>query len=371
MRIKVVPKWMLFLSLVALLLAPAAAGCAPGSDVGGGEDGGSNSTAAAQYQWRIASAWTEKTRNETLQLFTDLVNYYSHGQIDMEFYPDGVLGTHSELFHALQMGDLQMAIFSPYVDIVPGGAVNWVPFTVENYDQAALAYDPIDGPIHKVMIKAWEEVGGYPIFNAALGAYGIANNVRPLKTPEDFANWKFRVSGSAAYVMVMENMGRGTGMTLETIPWADVYNALERGVVDGCWASYGHMVDARIGEVTKYYTELGLGWDANNIVINLDLWNELPADLQDAIQLAGIRAQERDLQAERRNNFVYKEELLATTNIQITELTPEERAVFREKADMPSVWAQEVTPWLEKAYPGENKTQELMDALDYIKSITG
>ena len=195
--------------------------------------------------------------------------------------------------------------------------------------------------------------------------------VAVLVSPADFENWKFRVSGSTAYVNAMANMSEGTGMTLETIPWADVYNGLERGVIDGCWAAYGHLVDARIGEVVNYYTELGLGWDANSIVCNLDLWNELPTDLQDAITLAGMRAQERDLQAERLNNFLYKEWILNNTDIQVTELTAEERAVFREKADMPSIWEELCTPWLDETYPGQNMTDTLLSELDYIKSVTG
>ena len=367
---RVMSKLIPLLCLVCLLVTPmAAAGCSPATGSGG--DSPSATTAEAEYNWRIASSWTEKTRNESMQLFTDLVNYYSDGRINMEFYPDGVLGSHSEIFHAVQQGDVEASIFSPYVDLVPGGAVNWVPFTVETYDQAAFAYAIPDGPIHKVMIDAWEEVGCHTMWNAALGAYGIGNTVRPLETPADFENWKFRVSGSTAYVMAVQHMSEGTGMTLETIPWADVYNGLERGVIDGCWAAYGHLVDARIGEVVDYYTELGLGWDANSVCINLELWNELPADLQDAITRAGMRAQERDLQAERLNNFVYKEWILNNTDIEVTVLTPEQRAVFRDKADMPSVWAEVVTPWLDENYPGQDMTTALLDDLDYIKSVTG
>jgi len=367
MRSRTLAKLIPLLCLACLLATPVAAtGCAPG---GGGD--GDSAVVEAEYHWRLATPWTEKTRNESMQLFNDLVNYYSGGRIEMEFFPDGVLGSHNEIFHAVQQGDIEMSIFAPYVDLVPGGMINWVPFTVETFDQAAMAYDIPNGPIHRVAMAAWEEVGCHLMWTAALGAYGISNRVRPLETPADFENWKFRVSGSTAYVMAMANMSEGTGMTLETIPWADLYNALERGVVDGCWAAYGHLVDARIGEVTSYYTELGLGWDASNIAMNLELWESLPADLQDAITLAAIRAQERDIQAERKNTFVSKEWVLNNTDIVVTELTPEERAVFREKANMGEVWAELVTPWLDEHYPGENMTQTMFDELDYIKSIVG
>ena len=367
MRSRMLSKLVPLLCLVCLVVTPvAAAGCAPA----GGGDGGSGAV-EPEYTWRIASAWSEETRNDSIQLFTDLVNYYSDGRIAMEFFPDGVLGSHNEVFHALQEGDIEMSILAAYVDLVPGGMINWVPFTIETFDQAAMAYNIPDGPIHSAAGGAWEEVGAKLLWSASLGSYGICNRVGALETPADFANWKFRVSGSLAYVMAMENMGEGTGMTLETIPWGDLYNAMERGVVDGCWAAYGHLIDHRFHEVTSYYTELGLGWDASNIVMNLDLWNELPADLQDAITLASIRAQERDLQAERKNSFLYKEWILNNTDMVVTELSPAERAVFREAANMPEVWEELCTPWLDQHYPGENMTEELLDDMDYIKSIVG
>jgi TRAP-type C4-dicarboxylate transport system substrate-binding protein len=319
-----------------------------------------------EYKWRFGSPWTQKIRNESISLFCDLVNKYSNGRIQIRFQHSGLLGTHDEIFHAVREGSIEMGSFSPYVNLVPGGTVNWMPWTITSYDEAALAYNPDKGILFKVMDDAYEEVGFKLLWNSyGGGAFGIGNRVRPIKTPDDFRNLKIRVSGSLGYVRTLENMGKGTGMTLQTIPWADVYNALQTGVVDGCWAQYATLLEMRHFEVIKYFTELNWAWDAQNMAMNRKLWDKIPQNLKDAIMKAGREAEERDSEAYKKANGEYKKQLEAS-GLQIYVPTPAEREVFRQKANMPEVWREVATPWLDKRYPGQNMTQKIRDELEKI-----
>ena len=347
---------------LALIIAalPFATACAPGPS-----EGEPGAPAEAEYKWRFATPWTQKTRNDSIQLFCDLINVYSDGRIEVEFYPDGLLGSHSEIFHAVREGDIEIGVYAPYVDIVPGGMLNWMPWTVGTFEEAALAYTPPDGILFQVMTEAWKEVGHQLLWNSPFGPYGIGNTVRPLKTPDDFENWKFRVSASLGFVKCMENMSEGSGMTLETIPWADLYNALERGVIDANWSLWPSLIEERHYEVLKYYTDLGFGWDSANICMNAELWEGLPADIQDAIFAAGKMAEERDYEAERRVSQLYKKELVES-GLEIYYPTPAERDVFRQKARMGDVWQELCKPWLDEHYPGQNMTQKIQDELARI-----
>lgn len=345
----------IFLALV-IAVTPFAAACAPAPS---GEEA---APAEAEYNWRFGIPFIgQALRNESCQLFCDLVGVYSDGRIDVEFYPDGLLGSHDEHFHAIQEGSLEFSNFAPYVNLVPGGMLNWMPWTVGTYDEAAVAYAP-DRLLFKVMQEAWNEVGAELLFYTPMGPYGIANKVRPLKTPEDFKNLKFRVSASLGAVRAIEHMAEGTGLTCETIPWADLYNALERGVVDACWSLWGSMIEERHFEVVDYYTPLGWCWDCNNVVMNKEAWDSLPADLQDAVFQAGRIAEERDFEVHRRAEAGFIETVQAG-GVEITWLTPEERDVFRQKADMASVWEELCDPWLEEHFPGQNMSQKLQDEM--------
>jgi len=319
-----------------------------------------------EYKWRAASPWTQKTRNDSIQLFTELVTKYSNGKTQIRFQHSGLLGTHDEIFHAVREGSIEFGVFAPYVNLVPGGMLNWMPWTIGSFKEAAVAYAP-GGVILKIMDDAYGEVGHKLVWTSHYGPYGIGNKVRPLKTPEDFRNLKLRVSGSLGFVRTLENMGKGTGMTLHTIPWADIYNALQTGVVDGCWSLWPSLVEERHYEVLKYYSDIAWGWDASNITMNRKLWDKLPQDMKDAIMKAGVEAEARDMREIQANIDGFKKKIL-DAGLQIYYPTPAERDAFRKKADMPAVWKELATPWLDKKYPGQNMTQKMLDDLAKVQA---
>ncbi|MDD2379163.1 MAG: TRAP transporter substrate-binding protein DctP, partial [Aminobacterium colombiense] len=164
----------------------------------------------------------------------------------------------------------------------------------------------------------------------------------------------------------LANMGEGTGMTLETIPWSELYNAMARKVVDGCWTMWPSLVDERHYEVAPYYTDLQFAWDAQNIVMNKKLWDSLPDDLKEAVSKAALEADEYLLQIQEAAQKDYIATLEKQEGFEIIRLTDEERQVFRDKARMSGIWEELCTPWLEKKYPGQNMTQVILDELDRI-----
>ena len=163
-------------------------------------------------------------------------------------------------------------------------------------------------------------------------------------------------------------MGKGTGMTLATIPWADLYNALERKVVDGCWDMWPSLVEERHFEVLKYYTALGMGWDANNVCVNKDKWDELPSDLQEVLFKAARIAELREYEVHRRADAEFMK-IVAEGGVEIYYPTAEEREQFRVKANMPAIWEELCKPWFEKHYPGQNMTQKVLEELSQIHDM--
>lgn len=320
-----------------------------------------------EYKWRFAQPWVRPTNQISYELFCDLVKVYTDGRVEIKLYPDGLLGGHNESFHAVQEGSVEIGVFAPYVNLVPGGMLNWMPWTISSFDEAVLAFTPPDGILYKVMEKAYNEVGMHMLFSQSQGAYGIGNNKRHIKTPEDFENLKLRVSSSLGFVRTLENMGEGTGMTLQTIPWADLYNALSRGVVDGCWSMWPSLVEERHYEVLKYYSDLDFAWDSNNVTINMELWKSLPKDIQEAITKAARIAEEHQYELQRRAVREKIEWLSQQPDFDIYFMTNKEREAFRDKANMMEIWEDLCKPWLEKHYPGQNMTQKILDELAAIR----
>ncbi len=322
--------------------------------------------AAPKYKWSFACPWSRPVSEKGYKVFCDKVSEYTNGDIEIKLYMGGLLGTHDESFHGVRDGSIEISALSPYVNLIPGGMLNWMPWTIGSFDEARIAYAYPDGIIYKLMDVAWGEVNCKLLFSCSQGAYGLANNVRPLRNPSDLKNLKMRVSSSTAAVRCLENMGAGTGMLMENLPWSEIYTALSRGVVDGCWTMLPSLVDERQCEVLKHYTHNLLVWDANNVVINMDLWNELKPEYQKAILKAGAEAEQylNDLHEAKEDE--YRKKLEAMSGFTITKISDEEREVWREKANMPAIWKELCDPWLEKHWPGQNKSKEILNELNEI-----
>jgi TRAP-type C4-dicarboxylate transport system substrate-binding protein len=351
--------------LTVVLLGSAVPGCAPATGGAGGGD-----AVKVEYKWRFASPYSFPEANKSFSLFCTLIEEYSGGRVEVSFFPDGSLGSHDEVFSMVREGSLDMAAGAAMANLVPGGMTGTMPFSVGTWSEAAFAYAH-NGPIMPIMSDAYRDVGLQAIWSFGTGNLGIANTVAPLKSPDDFKNLKnFRVSGSTQAVAAIRNMAEGSGMSLQTMPWADVYNALQLGVVDSCWVGWSTLVESRLTEVVKYFTPVYFLWDAGYIYFNADLWDSLSPDLQEAVMRAGDEAQLRHWEAYRRSELVHRQRIVEA-GIEIYDLTAAEREAFIRKANTPAIWAQLVDPWLEEQYPGQNKSAALQRELDSIRVAYG
>jgi TRAP-type mannitol/chloroaromatic compound transport system substrate-binding protein len=98
--------------------------------------------------------------------------------------------------------------------------------------------------------------------------------------PDDIMNLsKYRIrSGGAASEVLMKQLGAATVQ----VPFGDIYQALERGLVDGMATGGGASVAQALSwdEVTNYHVTPAQGETLLIFLMNMDTWNSIPADLQ-------------------------------------------------------------------------------------------
>lgn len=108
--------------------------------------------------------------------------------------------------------------------------------------------------------------------------------------------------GTGYHLMLKKKIDRAdlTGLKIRTSPYydplvkalhgipvrvapAEIYSALEKGVVDGAgWPFFGAL-DYKWYEVVKYMVRPRFGDDVYQILVNLNSWNRLPKDLQNLL----------------------------------------------------------------------------------------
>ena len=108
----------------------------------------------------------------------------------------------------------------------------------------------------------------------------------PLQTLEDFQDKKIR-SHATALSKLIEGLG---GEPLFIPPGAD-YLALQNGTVDVGTSGALLAVGGRYNEISKFMAGPVIGFGYTTNVINGDLWESIPADLQQIIIEEGARTE--------------------------------------------------------------------------------
>ena len=170
---------------------------------------------------------------------------------------------------------------------------------------------------------------------------------RPLLTPEDFEGVKTRAFGTS-----ISDWINGMGADAQFVAFAEVYAALERGIlgagVTGGDAGFGQ----RWYEVADYLAGPLISWPANDMVMNKDKWEELPPDLQAIVLEEAAKAEMEMLRLGAIQNEVGLLKNVEVGGMEYTEFSPELRAKSDEaviNGVIPN-WADRVgldSPWID------------------------
>ena len=185
--------------------------------------------AQPKVQWRMSTAWTPALDHlqGAAQRLAKVVEETSGGRFRIEVFPGGQIMPPLDCFDAASQGTIEAFMASAYYWTAREPAVEWftaVPFGMDAEGMAAWYYQG-DG------LKLWEET--YAAFNlvprpATAASPQMAGWFRKkTSTIGDFKGLKMRIgTGQGGQVYVK------AGGTAVLTPAADIYAALERGVID-------------------------------------------------------------------------------------------------------------------------------------------
>src|SRR3954467_823949 len=110
---------------------------------------------------------------------------------------------------------------------------------------------------------------------------------KAVRTPDDLKGQKIRVMASPVMVKTMQAMG-ATGVP---VAWAELYTALQTGVVDGAENNHPSVVAKKFYEVSKFYSLDEHMRIPDLLIVSMKLWNQLNDEQKSAVAEAGQRAQ--------------------------------------------------------------------------------
>jgi len=118
------------------------------------------------------------------------------------------------------------------------------------------------------------------MFMHAYGPGLVHTSKKQVKVMEDLKGLKIRCSGTSAKVV------RALGATPVAMPQTEVYDALQKGVVDGVLCPIEALKGFKLTEVTRYTTlNYGSSYSLSFFVaMNKKKWDSLPKDVQETIE---------------------------------------------------------------------------------------
>ena len=213
-------------------------------------------------------------------MLMERVNEEMNGTACMEVYPNSQLYTDEQVLEAMLQGDVQLAApsLSLFESFTRQYRIFDLPFMFANI-QAVDEFQNSDvgQAMKEVMVR--RGIRGLEFWHN--GMKQISANV-PLEMPEDAAGLKFRVQPSEVLVAQMDALGASP----QPMAFAEVYGALQTGVVDGQENTWSNIYGQKFFEVQDGITETNHGIIDYLVVTSEEWWQGLDADVRD--QLATI-----------------------------------------------------------------------------------
>jgi TRAP-type mannitol/chloroaromatic compound transport system substrate-binding protein len=210
----------------------------------------------------------------------------SGGQVDVTFFPPGgIVPAYSE-WDAMQKGTLDGAftvpsdvrgVFGPLGDLFnqyPGGPASEEMVAWIYYGNGKTMLQEL------IESKGFSNVQVIGVANLSLAEDELWVK-KKIETPEDYKGLKVRTYGQWGKVL------EAVGASVVTLPGGEVYQAMERGVIDAC--ELGTSADnesLHINEVAKiaYYPGVHSPGNVHYVFFNKKSWAKLPPEYQQLIE---------------------------------------------------------------------------------------
>jgi tripartite ATP-independent transporter DctP family solute receptor len=209
-------------------------------------------------------------RHEAALKMAEVAKAKSNGRIEIQVAPSAQLGDDAAMVTALRTGALDISANSQgaVANAVPEYAAFGMPFLFSNLEQV---WKMLDGPIGKELADKSAEKGLVVLGYWDNGIRHMSNSKRALSKPEDLKGLKMRTPPDAVTVDIMQALGAEA----QQIKFAELYVALQQGVVDGQENPLMNIHASKLYEVNKFISLTGHKYEMTPLLISKRTWDKL------------------------------------------------------------------------------------------------
>ena len=208
--------------------------------------------------------------HEAMVYMADRCKEISKGELSIEIYPSGQLGSEQQCVELLQIGSLAITKVSAAVmeSFTEDFKVLGLPYVFRSKEHS---FRVLDGEIGDELLLSTEPfwIRGLCFYDAGSRSFYTIN--QPVEHPDDLKGLKIRVMKS---ITAME-MVKAQGGSPTPISWGELYTALQSGVVDGAENNPPSFYTSHHYEVCKYYSLNEHTMVPDVLIVSQKVWTKL------------------------------------------------------------------------------------------------
>jgi tripartite ATP-independent transporter DctP family solute receptor len=205
----------------------------------------------------------------------------SAGELRIDIYPSGQLGSEQQCVELLQIGSLAITKVSAAVmeSFTEDFKVLGLPYVFRSREHA---FKVLDGEIGDELLLSTEPfwIRGLCFYDAGSRSFYTIDT--PVAHPDDLKGLKIRVMKS---ITAME-MVKAQGGSPTPISWGELYTALQSGVVDGAENNPPSFYTSHHYEVCKYYSLNEHTMVPDVLIVSQKVWSKLTEQEKQWLQQA-------------------------------------------------------------------------------------
>ncbi|MCM3244860.1 DctP family TRAP transporter solute-binding subunit [Cytobacillus oceanisediminis] len=268
----------------------------------------------------------------------EVIEKESDGKIKVQVYPNSSLFGDKDEYQNLVANNVQFILpdMSKLVGNDPGFNIPAMPFLFES-DEAANAF--WDGEKGQEIFKRLEKDGVLGMAMWPNGAKHMTNDKKAIKKPGDLDGMKIRTQGGQLLEAIYAELGAGSA----SIPFGELYTALQQGTVDGQENTFSNIESKKFDEVQKYMTIMGHTRVDYALLTNTKFWEGLNDETKAIVQKGVDEGTKLARESAKKLNDDALAKLKDNGQVEINELSDAEIEEFKKTLEpIYNEWAEKI-----------------------------
>lgn len=217
---------------------------------------------------------------QTSEYFANEVNKKTNGRVKVSVFPSAQLGNEMAMLDSLRVGAIDMAIITTpnLTGHVPEMGILSIPYMYKNADHIyKVATDKVIFDKYSKLVQ--DKKLGFRLLTFLPNGLRNLYTTKKIAKIDDLQGVKIRVMAASIESEVWKTLGA----TPTTLPFGEVYTALQTNLVQGAENSASSYLIAKHSEVAKFYNKTAHEWNFCEIFMADKTWSKLPADMKKVI----------------------------------------------------------------------------------------